>query len=149
MLSAAGILTMCCILVYWMLARNVDHLAGQFLDDEMHDIRAALRELPNNPRAMDAEISTEGLYPNYYARVMDGQGREFEATPHMGEVVESFQFPPPVKVTESPRQFTKARGRDGRWYLLASAWGQIGYAGDTQRGIEGALEVFKEGGVVQ
>src|SRR5216683_1094905 len=79
MLSAAAVLTISCILVYWVLARNVDHLAGQFLQDEVHDIRAALRELPNNPRAMDAEINTEGMYPNYYARVTDGQGREFGA----------------------------------------------------------------------
>ena len=144
MLSAAGILTVCCVLVYWMLARNVDHLAGQFLQDEVHDIRAALRELPNNPRAMDAEISMEGIYPDYYARVMDQQGREIVATPHMREVVESSQFPPPVNATKSPRQLARTRGHDGRWYLLASAWGQVGRAGDTQAVIEVALDVSKE-----
>src|ERR1700722_20558087 len=48
-LSAAGILTVCCVLVYWTLARNVDHLDRQFLEDEVHDLRSALRELPNNP----------------------------------------------------------------------------------------------------
>ncbi len=148
-LSAAGILTVCCVLVYWMLARNVDDLAGQFLEDEVHDIRAALRELPNNPQGMDAEISMEGMYPNYYARVMDGQGREFEATPHMGEVVEGFQFPHPVKVTEPPRQFVKTRARDGRWYLLTSAWGQVGHAGDTQMVLQVALDVSKEERLVQ
>ena len=149
MLSAAGILTVCCVLVYWMLARNVDHLAGQFLQDEVHDIRAALRELPNNPRALDAEISTEGMYPNYYARIMDQPGREIAATPHMGEVVGSSQFPPPVNATKSPRQFAKTRGHDGRWYLLTSAWGQVGHAGDTQNVIEVALDVSKEERLVQ
>jgi len=148
-LSAAAILTVCCILVYWMLARNVDHLAGQFLQDEVHDVRAALREIPNNPRAMDAEINTEGMYPNYYARVMDGHGREFGATPHMEEVVASFQFPPPAEATKPPRQFTKVQGRDGRWFLLASAWGQVGYAGDTQMVVQVALDVSKEERLVQ
>jgi two-component system heavy metal sensor histidine kinase CusS len=148
-LSAAGILTVCCVLVYWTLARNVDHLAGQFLEDEVHDIRSAMRDLPNNPRAMDAEINTEGLYPNYYARVMDGQGREFEVTPHMGEVVESFQFPHPAKVTEPPRQFIKTRARDGRWYLLTSAWGLVGRVGDTQMVVQVALDVSKEERLVQ
>src|SRR5271154_5348964 len=55
-LSAAGILTVCCVLVYWTLARNVDHLAGQFLEDEVHDLRVALRDLPDNPKSLDAEI---------------------------------------------------------------------------------------------
>jgi len=149
LLSAAGILTVCCVLVYWMLARNVDHLAGQFLQDEVHDIRSALRVLPNNPRAMDAEISMEGMYPNYYARIMDQQGREIEATAHMGEVVANFQFPPPVQTTELPKLFTKTQGHDGRWYLLASAWGQIGDAGDTQAVIQVALDVSREERLVQ
>lgn len=143
-LSAAGILTTCCVLVYWALARNVDHLAGQFLDDEVHDIRAALREFPANTKTLDAEISMEGTYPNYYARVMDRQGREFEATPHMGEVAESFRFPHPVEATEPPRQFIKTRASDGRWYLLTSAWGQVGRAGDTQMVVQVALDISKE-----
>jgi hypothetical protein len=98
-LSTAGILTVCCVLVYWTLTRNVDNLAGQFLVDEVQDIRTALRELHSNPRAIDAEINTEGLYPNYYARVMDEQGRELEATPRMGKLKESFQFPQPAQAT--------------------------------------------------
>lgn len=148
-LSTAGILAACCVLVYWMLARNVDHLAGQFLEDEVHDIRTALREFHSNPRAMDAEINMEGLYPNYYARVMDGQGRNLAVTPHMGEVVKSFQFPRPVQATESPRQFTKTRANDGRWYLLASAWGQVGPAGGTQMVVQVALDVSKEERLIQ
>ncbi len=64
-LSAAGILTVSGVLVYWMLTRSVDRLAGQFLEDEMHDIRAALREpAPENPRALDYEISAlKGFIP--------------------------------------------------------------------------------------
>jgi two-component system, OmpR family, heavy metal sensor histidine kinase CusS len=149
MLSAAGILTVCCVLVYWTLARNVDHLAGQFLEDEIQDIRAALRELPDNPSSLNAEISTEGAYPNYYARIMDGQGREFKTTPHMGEVVESSQFPHPVRATESPGQFMKIRASDGRSYLLTSAWGLVGHAGDTQMAIQVALDVSREERLVQ
>ncbi|HXI85403.1 MAG TPA: heavy metal sensor histidine kinase [Verrucomicrobiae bacterium] len=149
MLSAVGILTVCCILVYWMLARNVDHLAGQFLQDEVHDVRAALRELPSNPRVLDAEINMEGTYPNYYARVMDRQGREFGATPHMGEVAEGFQFPPPAEATESSRQFVKARASDGRWFLLGSAWGQVGREGETQMMVQVALDISKEQRLVQ
>jgi two-component system heavy metal sensor histidine kinase CusS len=148
-LSAAGILTACCVLVYWMLARNVNHLAGQFLEDEVHDIRSALRDLPGNPKTLDAEISMEGTYPNYYARVMDEQGREFEATPHMGEVVESFRFPKPVETTEPPAQFIKTRASDGRWYLLTSAWGQIGRTGNTQMVVQVALDISKEQRLVQ
>jgi two-component system heavy metal sensor histidine kinase CusS len=148
-LSTAVILTVCCVLVYWMLARNVDHLAGQFLEDEVQDIRTALRELHSNPQAIDAEINTEGLYPNYYARVMDGQGREFEATPHMGKLEESFQFPDPAKATEPPQQFIKTHANDGKWYLLASAWGQVGHVGDTQMVVQVALDVSKEEVLIQ
>ena len=144
MLSAAGILTVCCVLVYWTLARNVDHLAGQFLEDEVQDIRAALHELPDNPRSLDAEIRMEGAYPNYYARIMDGQGREFEVTPHMGNVVPSSQFPHPAGATESSTQFIKIQASDGRWYLLTSAWGLVGRAGDTQMVIQVALDVSRE-----
>src|SRR5579862_8924804 len=67
LLSAAAILTASCVLVYWLLARNLDHLAGQFADDEIHDIRAALRELPGSRKFLDYEIFVEGIYPNYYA----------------------------------------------------------------------------------
>jgi two-component system, OmpR family, heavy metal sensor histidine kinase CusS len=148
-LSTAGILTVCCVLVYWTLTRNVDNLAGQFLMDEVQDIRTALRELHSNPRAIDAEINTEGLYPNYYARVMDSQGRELEATPRMGKLKESFQFPQPAQATEMPRQFIKTRATDGRWYLLTSAWGQVGHGGGTQMVVQVALDVSKEEKLVQ
>src|SRR5580698_1304571 len=143
-LSALGILTVCCVLVYWMLTRSVDHLDRQFLGDEVHDLRNALREFPKNPGAMDAEINSEGFYPNYYARIVGGQGRELAATPHMGEVTKNFQFPHPVKVTESPKQYIKTRTNDGRSFLLTSAWGRLGDTGDTQMVVEVALDVSKE-----
>jgi two-component system heavy metal sensor histidine kinase CusS len=148
-LSAAAILTVCCVLVYWMLARNVDHLAGQFLADEVHDIRLALRELPNNPRSMDVEINTEGLYPNYYARILDDQGREFAATPHMELVVQAFQFPPPAAVASLPERLIKTQTHDGRWYLLTSAWGRVGQANGTQMVIQVALDISKEEKLIQ
>ena len=143
-LSAAGILTVCCVLVYWMLTRSVDRLAGQFLEDEMHDISAALRELPGNPRALDYEISVEGIYPSYYARVLDQQGKELQATPHMTEAIENSQFPVVKPDVEGPRQYVKAQARDGRSYLLTSAWEQIGRSGSTKVLIQIALDISKE-----
>ncbi len=148
-LAAGGILTVCCVLVYWTLARNVDHLAGQFLQDEVQDIRGALRQLPENPKSLDAEIYTEGAYPNYYARVIDAEGKEMEATVHMGEVVESSQFPHPAPTSESPAQFLKIGTRDGRWFLLTSAWGPVGRAGATQMVIQVALDVSREQRLIQ
>lgn len=148
-LSAAAVLMVCCVLVYWMLARSVDHLAGQFADDEVHDIRAALRELPGNRKFLDYEIFVEGIYPNYYARVIDGEGREFTATPHMDDALRGFQFPPPSETTESPRRFTKVHTHDGRWFLLASARGQVGSDGSTQNVIQIAMDTSKEQRLVQ
>ena len=148
-LSAAGILTVCCVLVYLALVRNVDHLAGQFLEDEVHDIRAALRELPDNPKALDAEITLEGTYPNYYARILDERGKAVMGTPHMEEAVGNVEFPQPVQATRSARRITKIQGQDGRWYILAAEWGQVGSAEKTQVVLQVALDVSKEQRLVQ
>src|SRR5271169_3431937 len=109
-LLVAAILATSSVLLDWVLTRSIEQLAGQFLQDEVHDMRRALRELPHNPSSLDAEVTSDNPHPNYYARVLDEQGQALAETSGIGDVFRNIAFPSPVPVTEAPRQFPKVQG---------------------------------------
>src|SRR6266404_3653687 len=109
-LLVAAILAISGVLLDWALTRSIEQLAGQFLQDEIHDMRRALRELPHYPGALDAEVTSDSPHPNYYARVLDEHGLPLAETAGIDEVFGSIAFPLPVAATEAPHQFPKVQG---------------------------------------
>jgi two-component system heavy metal sensor histidine kinase CusS len=148
-LSASILLASGMMFLYRVLVRNLDVLAAQFAADEIHDIRAALQERPEDRQVLESQVNFErtDLYPGYLARVTDEQGHILIETRGMSDVVPESAFPQSGVggATGSPGKW---KSPDGKSYLLVSAWVPAGRARKQRRLVQLALDMTQEDAVI-
>jgi two-component system heavy metal sensor histidine kinase CusS len=108
--------------MYWVFTTSLAQEDQRFLLAKLDVLRVILVHLPDNPMALEEEVSWEGGasgYVPFFARVLDAGGSVIRETPGMTPALEVARFPNP-KYGATPG-FGRARAA-GRTYLLASGW---------------------------
>jgi two-component system, OmpR family, heavy metal sensor histidine kinase CusS len=130
--------------LYWVLSNNLERADRQFLVDKILVLRMILQVRPEDPDALEEEVTWEGAtrqFTKYYARVLDEQQRTHIETPGMSERISPLRFPAPIEATAVPDIGIKWRSHQGQSYFLLAAWAEVGHASGTQRLLQVALDV--------
>ena len=148
-LSAVVLLSIVIGLLYWVESRSLEWDDVHDLSDKVHQLRMVLRQEPDNFALLVHEVKDEGgrFAPEqhyiFYSRILDERGRVLIETPGTEEILPAEMFPPPADVKEIAQKVARRRGKDGRNYLVSSAWGDTG--GGARRMIQVALDDTDEG----
>jgi two-component system heavy metal sensor histidine kinase CusS len=131
-------------LLYWTLARNLTWEGQQFLADQIHVLRAIIRERPDDAAALVEELQWEGAmrqFAKYYGRIQDADGHTLLETLGMGDIVTASVFPAPIAARDTPEDGCKWRSPQGISYLLMAAWAETQRDVDPPRLVQVALDV--------
>ncbi len=155
-LSASSILFLASAFLYYVMENASEAEDRQSLADQVEILRLTLRESPDDPEALKREVQTEGAarrFAKYYARVLTAEGRVVIQTEEMDRLVPPSAFPPPVEASKLPREGRlwkapkEARPRnspDGKYFLLMSAWADVGAPAKNKRLLQLALDVTQD-----
>lgn len=147
--SLATLLVLLATLGYshWVMVTNFRDASMRMLADELQEVRVLLRDHPDEPKAVEAEVvwedPAEGKY-RHYLRVLDASGQLLVETPEMSTIAPMSIFPSPVGVNEDGLQGMRRREHRGAWLVLGSAWGEVGQAGGEKRIIQAVFDVTWE-----
>ncbi|MCL5774320.1 MAG: heavy metal sensor histidine kinase [Firmicutes bacterium] len=150
-ISASGLLIIATVFLYGVLIDSLKKEDNRFLVNEIHVLRVILQKRPDNPKNIEEEVKWEGTafqFFRYYARITDEKNRILIETPGLSSIIPASLFPPPYGVEENPAKGIKQRLRDGRTYILMSAWAGLGRSGIKKWLIQVALDISYEDAVV-
>lgn len=132
---------------YWVMVTNFRDASGRMLRDEVQEVRVLLRDHPDEPRAVEAEVvwedPAEGMY-RHYLRVLDASGRTLLETPGMAALAPASIFPSPVRLDEDALDGMLRREHGGFFLVLGSAWAERGQGRGEQRIIQAVFDVTWE-----
>ena len=144
LLLSAGVL-------YWVLRNNLERADRQFLADKIQVLRMILEARPDDPDALEEEVTWEGAtrqFTKYYARVLDERQDTLTETLGMSEIISPSSFPAPIEATAVPEAGVKWRSRQGQSYFLLAAWAEVGHASGPRRLLQVALDVSEDDAVL-
>jgi two-component system, OmpR family, heavy metal sensor histidine kinase CusS len=155
-LSASVILFLASAFLYYVMDSASEAEDRQSLADQVEILRLTLRDSPNDPEALKREVQTEGAarrFAKYYARVLTADGRLVIQTGDMDWLVPPSAFPLPVEVSKGPREgrLWKApkevrpqNSSEGKYFLLMSAWANVGAPPKDKWLLQLALDVTQD-----
>ena len=142
-LSAVFLLAIVVGLLYWVETESLERDDIYFLIDKVQQLRLVVRQ-GDSPILLEHEVKAQGgVYAPgqhfiFYSRILDEHGRVLMQTPGAENTLPAELFPPPLDNQELPEHAIRAKGFDGRHYLLVSAWAET--AGAERRIIQAALD---------
>jgi len=155
-LSASAILLLASAFLYYVMESSSEAEDRQSLADQVETLRLTLRETPDDPEALKREVQSEGAarrFAKYYARILTQEGTVVIQTGDMDRLAPSNAFPPPVEVSMSPhegqvwkvpKQMRPRKSPDGKYFLLMSAWAEVGAPPKGLRLLQLALDVTQD-----
>lgn len=151
MMSAFIMLLLSAGFLYWVLRNNLARADHQFVADKIQVLRMILRARPDDPAALEEEVTWEGAtrqFTKYYARVLDERKHTLTETPGMSDIITPSVFPAPIELTAVPETGVKWRSHLDRSYFLLAAWAEVGHASGTRRLLQVALDVSEDDAVI-
>lgn len=122
-LVALAVLSLCAVFLYRGLKNGFIQEDTELLGDQILLIRNFL-EKPDGMQAAMAYVHTaagEREVEKYYARLLDEQGREVDATPGIADLAPADVFPAPVGPEEKVERVTERTDSAGRYTMMAAA----------------------------
>jgi len=113
--AASFVLVLAATLVlYWVLADNLDREDAEFLADQVQILRVLLRDHPGDVAVLRQEVEVESSARQHargYLRVLTSEGRLLTETSGMGQEIAPDRFPAPAELFERARDVRSASGR--------------------------------------
>lgn len=128
-ISTIAILLFAVVFQFFALVSDLEFEDNDFLADKIKVLQSMIAKYPDNPIVLKEEIHWENAmrdYTRYMVRVADKKGKVLLETAGMGNLLTSDLFPPPAKVGTAVGRGKKRASRDGRIYLVNSAWATAG-----------------------
>ncbi|TAM48569.1 MAG: HAMP domain-containing protein [Acidobacteria bacterium] len=129
--------------MYWVFTASLVSEDRRFLLAKLDVLRVILAHLPDNPMALEEEVTWEGgasAYVPFFARVVEAGGRVMRETPGMARVAPVAAFPAPPE--RSGPAFGAFRS-DGHRYVLAAGWSSPAHGGEPLR-LQVALDTSRD-----
>ena len=143
--------------LYYIMEHSSEAEDRESLADQVEVLRSILRERPEDFKALKMEIQVSGAagrFAKYYARVLTKDGKVVIQAPSMDQLLPRPDgFPPPVKVSETshavrlwkaPKDKRPRKSHEGKYYLLMSAWADMGVPAKDTRLLQLALDVTQD-----
>jgi two-component system heavy metal sensor histidine kinase CusS len=129
--------------LYWILVRTFDVEDRELLADEIHILRALLRDRAEDSLELKQEIEGEWAarqYERIYIRLLDESRQPLVETPGMSKRLVPDLFPTPVGVDEEPGQGAEIHSPAGRPFWALTAWATVNPGRDHSLVIQVALD---------
>ncbi|MBI2320390.1 MAG: HAMP domain-containing protein, partial [Betaproteobacteria bacterium] len=145
-LSAVALLAIVVGILFWVESRSLEWDDVHDLSDKVHQLRLVLGKDADSSSYLVHKVKDEGgvfaagQHYIFYSRILDEAGRILIETPGTEKILPPAQFPRPVDIKEIPQGAERRTGKDGRSYLVISAWGDTGGARPARRMIQVALD---------
>src|SRR5262245_11974133 len=141
--SAFALLLVATGFLYWILVSTFDVEDGELLADEIHILRALLRDRPEDPLGVKQEIEGEWAarqYERIYIRLLNESRQPVVETPGMSKRLLPNVFPSPVAVDEKPGPGAEIHSQAGRPFWALTAWAAVGPSHDHSLVIQVAMD---------
>ena len=133
---------------HWRFAHGLRRDRLLFLADELHELRAAVKELGADAQEeIHAESIAHSFLP-YYVRLLDEDAHLLATSPNTPDVLHDIPFPEPSAATEVFGSTDLRRIPDGRSFLTLAAWAETPDAG-RQWVLQLALDVTYDDAVLR
>jgi len=155
-LSASAMLFLASAFLYYVMENASEAEDRQSLADQVEILRLTLRQSPDDVEALKREVQTEGAarrFAKYYARVLTAEGRVVIETGDMDRLAPPSAFPPPVEVSQvlgegrlwkAPKEERPRNAPTGKYFLVVSAWANVGAPPKDRRLLQLALDVTQD-----
>ncbi len=144
-------------LLYYVMEHSSEAEDCESLADQVEVLRSILRDKPEDFEALKMEIQVSGAvgrFAKYYARVLTKDGKVVIQTQNMDQLLPPpDRFPPAVKVSGSsqegrlwkaPKKMRPRKSHEGKYFLLMSAWADLGSPAQDTRLLQLALDVTQD-----
>ena len=133
---------------HWRFAHGLRRDRLLFLADELHELRAAVKELGADAQEeIHAESIAHSFLP-YYVRLSDEDAHLLATSPNTPDVLHDIPLPEPIAATEVFGSTDLRRIPDGRSFLTLAAWAETPDAG-RQWVLQLALDVTYDDAVLR
>ena len=146
--TAFGMMAVATVFLYSVLKKDLIEEDYPFLSNKIHFLRDILHEHPDGPRALLEEVAGEGdgsPASEYFARVLDKEGRILVETPEMTRILPPSLFRRAANSTDIPTEAMRWKSAGGRAYLLMAAWASVGPRGEEERLVQVAMDFYDHG----
>ena len=141
--SAFALVLLATGFLYWFLVVNFDREDSEMLADEIHILRALLRDRPEDSIEIKQEVQGEWAarqYARIHIRILDADQRTIIETPGMHKKLVPDVFPNPVAVDVEPERGTEIRSPARKPFWVLAARAAVGPGGHDSRVIQVAVE---------
>jgi two-component system heavy metal sensor histidine kinase CusS len=143
--STLALLGVAIVFLFLALASDLEYEDNDFLEDKIGVLQALIAQPPDRHSLLE-EVQWETTmrdHTRYLVRILDPTGRVLLETGGMGSVLAPTLFPEPLDDPSAHKQGVERSGRDGKTYLVSSAWASAG-ADSRHRMLQVALDITDE-----